>query len=164
MADENHCLICTDSIDIQSLSFLANCGHRWCQECLEQRIDLACREEHSFPPRCCFEITLEDVQLFLPPDLFDRFYRRRQELGTADRLYCHKTTCQQLLPRSAEKIQCWECGSWTCALCKEAGHEGPCPVVPAEEEFKAAAAEAGYQQCRKCKRMVEKTSGCHHMV
>lgn len=163
MADEDSCLICTEAINVRPHSLLMKCGHRWCRECINRGFDLACREEQSFPPRCCDRITLQDALPFLRPDLVDRFRQREQELGTNDRLYCHRPSCQQILLRTVKTVHCFACGSITCAECKGEGHEGLCTNRD-DEGFKAAVSAAGFQQCRRCKRMVEKSGGCNHIT
>lgn len=52
----------------------------------------------------------------------------------------------------------------TCTVCKSVAHENDCPEDPALEGLMAAAAVAGYQQCYRCRRLVELALGCNHIT
>ena len=161
------CVSCGDGKVEQDL-MLATCGDHYCQWCTRTLFDLATTDESLYPPRCCREpIPLADARHFLGEELISRFERKAIEFNTHDRTYCYGAGCSAfILPQhiDGDKATCAECHEVTCKICKSAAHENDCPEDPAREDLMVAAAAAGWQQCYRCKRLVELEYGCNHMT
>ena len=134
----------------------APCGHTYCGECVNKLFDRAAEDESNFPPRCCGEtITLEDTKWFLSPVIYNKFHERFEEFSAKKRTYCSDPECATFISLKStvgEKAKCSACQKLTCIICKAEAHEGDCPQDPAVQSFMTAAKEAGFQQCRECKR------------
>ena len=162
-----NCAACGDGKAEQDV-ILATCGDQYCQRCTRTLFDLATTDESLYPPRCCREpIPLADVRHFLGEELVTKFERKAVEFNTHDRTYCYDAECSAfILPPNidGDKATCAECYKVTCKICKSAAHENDCPEDPAREGLMSAAAAAGWQQCYRCKRLVELEVGCNHMT
>ncbi len=161
------CVVCDhEKEDINLMT--APCGHPYCGRCVNKLFDRATKEESNFPPKCCGEtITLEDSALFLSPDIYSKYQERSEEFSLTNRTYCFDYECGTFIPPKAnvgDKAKCPTCQRWTCIGCKAAAHEGDCPEDPADQSLMAAAAEAGFQKCQECKRVIELTQGCNHIT
>lgn len=161
------CIVCTENISSSDGHLVTWCGHIWCRLCVNKRFIAACHEEGSFPPRCCNEIDFHQAQPLLDDEVAVLFIQKDREYRSIERLYCHDVRCQQLIqlsPIRHGKVHCEKCGLDTCTRCKGNAHDGICPKDPAHEDFMEAVAQAGFQQCSKCSRVIEKVSGCNHIV
>ena len=145
----------------------APCDHTYCRRCVNKLFEGAAENESNFPPKCCGEtITLENTRGFLTPGIYNSFQRRSEEFSTTNRTYCSDPECVTFISPNTivdDKAKCPACRKLTCTVCKAAAHEGDCPEDPAFKSFMAAAAEAGFQQCQDCKRVIELTQGCNHI-
>lgn len=165
--DDKTCLICIATIPSTAESFQTSCGHTWCKGCLSQGVAIACQQEDSFPPKCCTEITVEQARKFLDKQLLNLFLVKKIEYGTRERLYCHNPACQRFLQQAEASrldIKCPKCNLSTCGTCKAKAHQGYCRANEDDQSFRAAVAQAGYQQCSSCKRVIEKVAGCNHIT
>uniref|UniRef100_A0A8H7K851 RING-type domain-containing protein n=1 Tax=Bionectria ochroleuca TaxID=29856 RepID=A0A8H7K851_BIOOC len=82
-------------------------------------------------------------------------------------MYCHIKTCSAFIPPSSiqgDKAVCNRCNCSTCTRCKGLHHAGACPADPATQEFLRIAKDNGWQSCQSCHRMVELSTGCHHIT
>lgn len=162
-----NCVVC--GYEVEELSIMiAPCGHTYCGKCINKLFDRAAGDESSFPPRCCGQIiTQENVERFLSPDIYKRFQEKSEEFSTMDRTYCSDPKCVTFISSNAtvgDKAKCPACQKSTCIACKAEAHEGDCPEDPVVQSFMTAAAEAGFQHCGECKRVIERTQGCNHIT
>lgn len=163
----NDCAACNDKVS-QFHTMRAPCGHTYCRICVKELFDRAAKHEINFPPKCCDQvITLEEAGLFLSLDIYDKFQEKSEEFSTINRTYCSDPECVTFIPPKAidnQKAKCPACQKLTCIACKAKAHEGDCPEDPAVQSLLTTAAEAGFQQCRQCKRMIDLIDGCHHIT
>ncbi len=161
------CAVCLNA-EKKSNMMAAPCGDTYCGRCVDVLFDRAAEREDNFPPICCGQvITLEDAGWILSLETYGKFLEKSEEFSTIDRTYCSDPECKTFIPSYAfenDKAKCPTCQKLTCIMCKAEAHEGECPEDPAYQSLLMAAAEAGFQQCRTCKRMIEKTGGCHHIT
>lgn len=162
-----NCVVCGHQVEGLSI-MTAPCGHTYCVKCVNKLFDCAAEDEFSFPPKCCGQIiTQENAERFLSPDIYRKFQERSEEFSTTNRTYCSDPKCVTFISSNATvggKAQCPACQKLTCTACKAEAHEGDCTDDPVVQSFMTAAAEAGFQQCGECKRMIERTQGCNHIT
>lgn len=142
-----------------------SCGHKSCYKCLEKFITGALRDESMFPPQCCGQ-PFEFDRFRIAPELYAEYHQKMIEWTAPKRLYCHIRTCSAFI--SPEFVIgrvgiCHQCYCETCTSCKGEAHDGACVIDQATKELMELAVKEGWQQCRKCERMVEKTFGCRHI-
>ena len=161
------CVVCQDDHEGSNI-MTAPCGDTYCVTCVNDLFDRAATYEFNFPPRCCGRIlTLENAERFLSTKTYSKFQERSEEFQTPRRTYCSDPECVTLIPTGEiedEKARCPACQKLTCIVCKAEAHEGGCPEDPAVQSLLATAAEAGFQQCRECKRIIELMYGCNHIT
>lgn len=161
------CTVCTETIPPKDRHLLTQCFHIWCKACVNNRFAVACRQESSFPPRCCEEIDYSQARPLLEGELAALFVEKAREYRSFERLYCHNVQCQkviQLGKTSHKSIHCEKCGLDTCAHCARKAHENACSEDPDLVSFLQAVTQAGFQQCSRCKTFIEKSLGCNHIV
>ena len=125
-------------------------------------------DESLYPPRCCkVALDLDDVLDMLDIKTVGQFKAKEMEYNTEDRTYCHEPRCSTFVPPAfirGTRAICVKCGSRTCTLCKQEEHTGtPCPADENKVLLQDLARQQGWQNCQRCKRMVELTMGCYHM-
>lgn len=128
-----NCVACHASLPYSQLA-RCPCLHTFCRECLEMMFTNALKNEKSWPVRCCRQdVPVEDPQVrkFLTDEFMRRYQSRKVEMEQTNRLYCQVPGCGVFIPQ--ENIDndtgtCPRCGSKTCAICKNAAHDGvDCP-------------------------------------
>ena len=167
---ENECLACWDQFPNTEVITLP-CGHHMCRDCLQWRFTRAVKDESCFPPACCEPISLESALPLLPPEMEYQYRWKKVEFETVDRTYCSNAECSQFLSYSGMIKRRWEycvdCKIKTCTMCKKGYHYGNSPKDCSEDvadlEVKHMGQEEGWQQCPKCKLMVQLVSGCFHI-
>jgi E3 ubiquitin-protein ligase RNF144 len=143
-------------------------AHTYCRSCLTDLFTSAIVNTSLFPPRCCkLPIPLETCRAVLPKELIKDFDLKVEELATPNPTYCSNAECSKFIaPKNvkAEEGTCVFCKDKTCARCKGAGHKGLCPSDPHVQLLMDCAKRSRWQQCLKCKNMVELEQGCFHMT
>ena len=163
--DGEFCIACVTSFPPGKLVEL-RCGDSWCGDCVESIFTEAMRDETSYPPRCCYPISLKVVQRYLPRTLVRQFQAKQLELSTKNKTYCHKPNCSTFIaPQSIHNDQaiCQQCRSRTCTKCRAEWHFGPCSGGD-DPDFMVFAESKHWKRCPQCRRMVEREDGCSHMV
>ena len=130
------------------------------------------------------EASLASSRLFqccnqqVPIELIHHFvtaqFRQEHELLALERstpfpVYCNGRDCAKFIPpsqiRGPDALQCSHCGRNTCKHCREWSHPGrDCPQNTETQRARELAAASGWKPCPSCGNMVEKKSGCAHMV
>lgn len=161
------CVICGDARAKDDL-MTAPCGDKYCTHCINELFILSSQDESLFPPRCCQkEITLGHTGRFLESAVYDGFEQKSEEFSTTNRTYCFNSDCGAFISPNdvdGDRAACKVCLETTCAVCEAAIHDGDCPQDPAVQSMMKASADAGFQQCYSCKRMIELEHGCFHMT
>jgi hypothetical protein len=142
--------------------------HAYCRECLQRLYETSVTDPSHFPPRCCSKIiSLFNCVPFLSQDLIARFVTRREELETANRIYCSNTQCSKWIrPENVgtHVASCKDCSQKTCTTCKRKEHIGLCPEDKDVQKLMTVAREKRWQTCPNCKEMVELNKGCYHIT
>ncbi|KAK0642450.1 hypothetical protein DIS24_g9064 [Lasiodiplodia hormozganensis] len=168
-----HCVACLSDFPHFDVATLPGCRHHYCRNCLDELFRLSLTDETLFPPRCCRQpIPFDDVRDLLTGDTARDFERKRPELETTDRTYCHVPTCSTWIPPAeitdGDKVgTCPGCAARTCAACKGEAHdwgEQECLGDEATQTLLRAAGENGWQRCYNCRRFVELNTGCYHIT
>lgn len=164
------CNACLDEMPVKNTIQL-DCKpdpHTYCQGCLIDQFKIAICETDLFPPQCCkVEISLQACRSMLPEQLVNDFELKAEEVATPNPTFCSNASCAKFI--RIKHIEgdigtCALCGSKTCAICKGGEHEGLCPEDPNVKMLMDTAKSSKYQQCSKCKNMVELAQGCFHMT
>ena len=162
-----HCVAC-DDVKASDDTLTVPCDHDYCDICINERFDLASKDESMWPASCCDQgIPLQHARPFLELDVFKRFQAKSEEFGTVDRTYCSKPDCSLFISPTlinGDKVSCDICGTETCTICKAAAHDSDCPSHPAVQALMEFAERRGLRQCYSCKRMIELDTGCFHIV
>ena len=163
---EHDCTACTDSYPASDLVY-TSCEHYYCAKCIASLFETAAKDESRFPPKCCGKpISLDIAKRSLTSVQISRFKEKSIEYSTPNRTYCSKEGCYAFIEPAfieGDTATCEKCSQKTCTDCKCKSHEGECPEDVGLESLVKKAAEKGWQRCFKCKRMVERVSGCNHM-
>ena len=160
------CVACTcqmEEVDVIE----APCGHNFCRECINRVFELSVEDESNFPPKCCDPLTLEDTGSFLSSEIYEKFREKSEEFSATTRTYCFDPTCAAFISPKAigdDKAKCPACQKMTCTRCKAEDHEGDCAENLADQSFMIAVAEAGFQRCQQCTRVIERAQGCNHIT
>lgn len=144
------------------------CDHTYCRSCLTDHFKTALVDTGLFPPRCCkTAIPVETCRAILPKNLVKDFDLKVEELAHPNPTYCSTLDCTEFIRIKDIKNDigtCVFCKAKTCVVCKGEEHEGLCPQDPHVVLLMAVAKRSKWQQCSRCKTMVELSQGCFHMT
>ncbi|KAF2235569.1 hypothetical protein EV356DRAFT_444830, partial [Viridothelium virens] len=166
------CIVCVSKISVSD-AVLLPCSHVYCRLCISHHFALACKNESSFPPRCCNrEVPLLRVQHFLPADVVRKFKEKAVEYRTpgAIRTYCANLRCSTfidpvLYSRLGDNLaKCPKCSTLTCTRCKSEKHDGECRKDSEFQDVLNLAEKKKWRRCNNCGRLVELAQGCNHIV
>lgn len=163
--------------------------HDYCQDCLQTLVTNSLQDEALYPPRCCRQpFKMDDMRLFLSPELISGFHEKKIEFATSNRIYCANPMCSTFLyPANitGDIAECPKCMVYTCrfttcyflacclhitnilvqgTFCKAGAHQGECPQDNATQQVLQLAMGKGWKRCPKCQALVEKGQGCSHMT
>lgn len=142
--------------------------HTYCRVCLIDLFTSALVNTTLFPPRCCkLPVPLDTCRAILPRELIKDFDLKVEELATPNPTYCANTECSKFIrPKDikANVGSCVYCKDKTCVNCKNTDHKGLCPSDPHVQLLMEVAKRSKWQQCTKCKDMIELVQGCFHMT
>ncbi len=163
------CVVCLETVHPVDLVTLP-CGDHYCRQCLNDRFDSAAMSEANFPPACEHgPIELASVRIFLLHSVVRAYESIQEEFSTPNRVYCYESTCSAWISPTHihnNVATCVACSKTTCAYCRAKLHEdeSECPDDPAVQTLMATAQQEGYQQCSQCRRLIERTAGCNHIM
>ncbi|TVY78339.1 ATP-dependent RNA helicase DEAH11-like protein [Lachnellula suecica] len=162
------CIACTNSFPLKGLLSL-DCGHRYCRACLHRMFNDSLAATSTFPVQCCSKpIAITAAMPFLSADLVQKYEAKEIEHNTENKIYCSNSICGMFIPpgfASPDETYCPACNTATCSKCKAKAHWGTCSDDPAVGQVLELARENGWQQCPRCKSMVELIAGgCNHMM
>ena len=144
----------------------APCAHEYCKDCVQHLFSAAVNDESLFPPKCCGQpITIASVGDFLTRDIRRSFEEKETEYATANRTYCHRSTCSKFIRSqhiANDVAVCPGCRAQTCTMCKAAVHRGrDCPKDEELQQVLKLAEQKSWQRCYRCRRVTEKSEGCN---
>jgi len=170
------------------------CSHRFCSTCIVLHIHSKLQENsvpiHCPEPNCSEHLIPLNFEVILPNHAIEKWNSAlaEAEIPVSHRYYCPFNDCSALLFKDVpevgsstataavgfKKSECPECRRLFCGQCSVPWHEGlDCSELkklsPSEKEkddlilFKLAK-EKEWQRCARCRQIVEKTSGCRHIV
>ncbi|KAF9447652.1 hypothetical protein P691DRAFT_706431 [Macrolepiota fuliginosa MF-IS2] len=174
---ENTCAACFDTLNRLTIQFEAPCGHIYCQGCGVNLVNSYTSQESQHPIRCCnIPIPNDVLRPILSASQYSDFLQKEKEYNTPveRRVYCPRIECKQFIKIGkiasylylTGRMKCPACSSWICIKCKEFMHPGSrCGDDNVNTvRFEALVKEKGWQRCKKCRRVVERTQGCLHMT
>ncbi|KAK5941555.1 hypothetical protein PMZ80_005503 [Knufia obscura] len=168
------CHICTEFTHIPRLN-LVPCGHKLCTECLVHAFHSGTSDMHSFPPQCCTQALVPHTyRKIIPRDVLIRYSELLQKYAEQRDISCATSSCNNAIKEYSISDQwglCGLCLNFTCSLCghAESDHKSTaeprlCPKTKADEQVVELAKTSGWQECPKCKNMVERIDGCNSMT
>ncbi|KAF8860128.1 hypothetical protein BDZ45DRAFT_588835 [Acephala macrosclerotiorum] len=161
------CVSCSDDFEVTLLAHM-ECGHDYCQECLQRVVVNALNDEACYPPRCCKKLFhMDSMRHFLTAEIISGFHEKKVEFGTTNRIYCSNPTCSTFLYPACidgDKAECPICLVSTCTICKGTAHPGDCPQDTGVQQVLNLANGEGWRRCSKCKAVVELGIGCNHIT
>ena len=166
-----NCLACCDQTNREDLVTVHkdieyNSEHSYCKECVVLLFELALKNESVFPPKCCpkAKLPLDKAEKFLTREIIDGYRAKTIEYASGKRLYCSVPTCSTFIPREDQEDNigvCSICFTLVCVSCSNTSHDGPCPVEEGLTLLLKAAEHTGWQTCKACFRMIERSAGCN---
>jgi hypothetical protein len=167
---EFHCIACTDRVPRANI-VTAQCGHRYCADCMKSLFMRSTKDEGLYPPKCCKQpIPLALVARHMDADDLATFQLATVEFATQHRVYCSNLNCGIFIVPSnikpgLQRADCSACGTETCTICMNGYHQSrDCPDDPSLRQTRELAESMGWQTCQACKRVVQLRSGCNHMT
>ncbi|XP_041349615.1 ATP-dependent RNA helicase DEAH12, chloroplastic-like [Gigantopelta aegis] len=177
------CVVCLQPVEYDQLYRLESCGHPYCNECIEQQLQVAldCKD---FPigcaqERCYMHFMWRDLSNFikngsvsleqLVVSSVSAFVSRNHK----DYRYCITPDCPVIYRVSAEgsMFKCCECQIRICTSCHIQFHDGlTCTMYKSQEEGGSTFLKQWMQlnenskHCPCCQTPIEKTQGCDTMV
>ena len=160
------CVCCNEEKPPLS-TFRAPCNHLYCRTCLELLLRYSIDNEALFPPQCCNQdIPAQSTMLYVSASLILDLERKKIEYNTTDRTYCHDSSCSRFIPPkdiTESTGLCTSCDQSTCTRCKAAAHLGHCPDDAETQQVVDMGQANGWQRCQRCRRMIQLSTGCHHI-
>ena len=167
---EFQCCVCTDRFP-RALVVTAKCNDCYCVGCIKRLFLRSTKDEGLYPPKCCRQpIPLGLVAKHMEPEERAAFELATIEYATRNRTYCSNHSCGMFIVTGniepgTERATCSECGTDTCAICKNEYHQGSdCPPDPSLQQTRELARNMGWQTCSTCDRVVQLRSGCNHIT
>jgi E3 ubiquitin-protein ligase RNF144 len=164
------CCACMEIVSSKNTLTLA-CkpeAHTYCRSCLIELFTSALGNTSLFPPRCCrVPVSLETCCIILLKELINNFDLKADELATLNPTYCSNADCSKFIRPidiKADLGSCVFCKDKTCFRCKGPEHNGLSPSDPHVQLLMDVARRSRWQQCTRCRNMVELEQGCFHMT
>ncbi|CAG8933306.1 unnamed protein product [Penicillium salamii] len=162
------CIVCHST---RGQNLKAPCSHIFCSTCLTIMARNFVTGQSTSPPQCCSQpITGSKMNKVIGVALDKKYKDKLIEFDDTDKTYCANVRCSRYLiyKRSlwsrltTRRIFHCECGFRTCRKCKSFAHGGDC-LHPVDHVFEETKLAWRWQDCFKCHRVIERTSGCAHI-
>ncbi|KAH0555721.1 hypothetical protein GP486_006332, partial [Trichoglossum hirsutum] len=158
------CIICGDEHHGEEL--LRPCEHGYCEGCLQDGFKNALSSKTPF--RCCKKALSIESCPGLSTDFVTEYEEMMLELSTPNPMYCWNPQCASFLaPRVivGDVGTCEKCRSQTCRHCRQRIHPGTfCKEDKDTEAVKDLAKAKGWKTCPGCNHLIERFTGCLHMI
>jgi len=158
------CIVCGD--ENHKEEFLRPCEHGYCEGCLQEGFKNALASKTLL--KCCKKNLNVDICTGLGAKFGSEYKELILELTTTNPMYCCNASCAKFLPSSAivgEIGTCKDCKTQTCRHCKKLVHPGVfCEEDKETKAVKELAIQKGWKTCPGCNHLIERQSGCLHMI
>ena len=158
------CIVCGDEQHREEL--LRPCEHGYCESCLQDGFKNALTSRT--PLKCCKGVLSIDDCSGLSTEFVAAYEEMMLELTTPNAIYCCNAQCATFLPPSAivgDVGLCGKCRTQTCRHCRKLLHPGTfCKEDKETKAVKELAKKKGWKTCPGCNHLIERQSGCLHMV
>jgi hypothetical protein len=158
------CVVCGDENHREE--FLRPCEHGYCEECLQEGFKNALKSKSLL--KCCKKNLSVDDCTGLGAKFVEGYKELMLELTTKNPMYCCNASCAKFLPPSAivgEIGTCKGCKTQTCRHCRKLVHPGVfCEEDQETKAVKELALQKGWKMCPGCNHLIERQSGCLHMI
>ncbi|KAL3677803.1 hypothetical protein R1sor_020759 [Riccia sorocarpa] len=188
------CPICVEKVLVLDFFRVKGCSHRFCISCLTQHVGVRVNSRQvpvKCPQACGSLLEIDQCRGVLSPELVDAYAKCLTEVGVpeSDRVYCPFRGCSSFMARASPSAEpstsgtsfvrvgpteCMECHRLFCAECLVPWHADiSCneyqSLPPGEREaedikLRNLASSKKWQQCKKCRRLIELAHGCYHIT
>jgi hypothetical protein len=176
------CSLCLEELDFEFFQSLM-CGHEFCRECLNGYLTMKISEK-AIPIPCPFNgcttnVSESDLRLLIEPKLMEKYEKFMLsnfiETNANDFSCCPTPNCPYLFyyePGDFD-FKCPKCQKRYCLNCKVDYHvKSTCKMYQqwcvqngqADDLFTNFVRGNKLKQCFKCKKFVQKVSGCNHIT
>jgi IBR domain, a half RING-finger domain len=160
----DECVVCGDEHHRDELT--RPCQHAYCVGCLEEGFRNAVKSKQPF--KCCGNNLRAADCMYLADDVVASYEDLLLELTTPNPIYCHAPRCAAFVPPrfvAGDIARCTKCRAQTCRHCRRAAHPGTfCAEDKETEAVKALGRKKGWKTCPGCNHLIERQSGCLHMI
>ncbi len=160
----DECIVCGDEQHREEL--VRPCEHGYCDSCLQAGFKNALASKTPF--KCCKKVLSIHGCPGLLPQFVKEYEEMTLELSTPNPVYCFNARCAVFLPPRVmvgDVATCEKCKSQTCRHCRRRTHPGTfCQEDKETEAVKDLAKKKGWKTCPGCNHLIERQSGCLHMV
>jgi hypothetical protein len=158
------CIVCGDEQHREEL--IRPCEHGYCDSCLQNGFKSALLSKTPF--KCCKKALSVEGCLGLSTEFVAEYEEMILELSTLKPLYCSNAQCAKFLPPRVivgDIGTCEKCRSQTCRHCRRRVHPGTfCEEDTETKAVKDLARQKGWKTCPGCNHLIERQSGCLHMI
>jgi E3 ubiquitin-protein ligase RNF144 len=158
------CIVCGDEQHREEL--LWPCEHGYCDTCLQDGFKNALTSKT--PLKCCNKALDINDCFNLPAEFVTAYGEMMLELSTPNPMYCCNVQCAKFLPPRSivgDVGTCEKCGRQTCRHCRRQTHPGAfCKEDKETEAVKNLAKAKGWKTCPGCNHLIERFTGCLHIV
>jgi hypothetical protein len=176
------CTLCLEELDFEFFQSLT-CGHEFCRECLNGYLTLKISEK-AIPIPCPYNgcpsnVSESDLHLLIEPKLMEKYetfmLSNFIETNGNDFSCCPTANCPYLFyyEQGDFDFKCPKCHKRYCLNCKVEYHvNSTCKMYQqwclkngqADDLFTNFVRGNKLKQCFKCKKFVQKVSGCNHIT
>lgn len=176
---DEECSICFANI-FERGAYMLQCCHMFCRECISRHVStkLQANIYTIICPLCQEFVQEEDVRMLVDKRMHAKWLEEsfKMHLEKNRDLYYHCPTpdCPTIVEKDLPDIvKCPTCNKSACIKCYNDHEENiSCEQFfewkalngRAKEIFQAEVKRKKYQKCPRCKRFVEKISGCNHLT
>ncbi|KAK6511171.1 hypothetical protein TWF481_000093 [Arthrobotrys musiformis] len=163
--EETTCFTCESTIPVYKTVVLP-CDHIHCHDCLLLNYQTVINCPAGFPPRCCEHLEFGATAFVLSPRQIQQFLAvkaRHESRMIVICAYCKTELFEANTSISESVAYCSTCQKLTCVICRKEMHKDMCPQAPGTVELQRIVREAGWSQCPRCSRVIEKAKGCNHI-
>jgi hypothetical protein len=158
------CIVCGEEQHREELA--RPCEHGYCDRCLQDGFKAALASRAPF--KYYKKVLSTGACLCLSAEFVTEYEEMILELSTPSPMYCCNAQCEKFLPPRVvvgDVGTCEKCRSQTCRHCKRRAHPGTfCREDKETEAVKHLARKKGWKTCPGCNHLIERQSGCLHMI